>query len=315
MDTTGISILPPQGSSIAPEVDALFHFIFYITLFFFILVVAGVIYFSWRYRKSGESRLTSGIAHNFKLELLWTVVPSIIVIIIFAWGFKTYLKMAVPPKDALEIKVTGQRWLWTFDYPDGQTSAGELVVPADKPIKLLMSSTDVIHSFYVPAFRVKKDVLPNRYTVLWFEATRTGEYELYCTEYCGQGHSQMLGKIRVLSEREYQDWLEKGEQVGAGGQTPEQLGEKLYKSRACYTCHTTDGVAKVGPSFKGIFGHEVTFADGKKQSVDENYLRESILNPQAKVVKGFQPVMPTYQGILKDREIDALIAYIKSFEK
>lgn len=223
--------------------------------------------------------------------------------------------MAVPPKDAIEIKVTGQRWLWTFDYPDGQTSAGELVVPADRPVKLLMSSTDVIHSFYVPAFRLKKDVLPNRYTVLWFEAAGVGNYELYCAEYCGQGHSQMLGNVRVLSEREFQDWLEKGEQETTGGQAPVQLGEKLYKSRACYTCHTTDGADKVGPSFKGVFGHQVTFSDGKTLIVDENYLRESILNPHAKVVKGFQPVMPTYQGVLKDREVDALIAYIKSLEK
>jgi cytochrome c oxidase subunit 2 len=315
MDTTGSLILPPQGSTIAPEVDALFHFIFYVTLFFFILVVAGIMYFSWRYRQVGKPELTSGIAHNFRLELLWTIIPSIFVIIIFAWGFKTYIKMAVVPKDALEIKVTGQRWHWTFDYPDGRTGVNELVVPVDKPVKLLMSSTDVIHSFYVPGFRIKKDVLPNRYTILWFEGARTGEYELYCAEYCGQGHSQMLGNIKVLSDREYNDWLQSGDQGGASGLTLEQKGERLYTSRACYTCHSIDGSAKVGPSFKGIFNHSVTLANGTKITADENYLRESILDPQAKIVAGFQPVMPTYQGIIKDKEIDALIAYIKSLEK
>jgi cytochrome c oxidase subunit 2 len=315
MDTTGSLILPPQGSSIAPEIDALFSFIFYVTLFFFVLVVALVTYFSWRYRKTGKAELTSGVAHNLKLELLWTIIPSIIVLIIFAWGFKTYLKMAVVPKDALEIKVTGQRWLWTIDYPYGRNTVNELVVPVDKPIKLLMSSTDVIHSFYVPAFRLKKDVLPNRYTILWFEASKVGHYELYCAEYCGQGHSQMLGTVRVLSEREYDEWLQSGDQGGAGGLTLEQQGAGLYKSRACYTCHTVDGTTKVGPSFREAFNHQVTLADGRKLTVDENYLRESILDPQAKVVAGFQPVMPTYQGVLKDREIDALIAYIKSLEK
>jgi cytochrome c oxidase subunit 2 len=286
-----------------------------ISIIFFVIVVSGIIYFSIKYKRQNKGELTSGIAHSLKLELLWTIIPSIIVIIIFLWGFNTYVKMSVVPKDALEIKVTAQRWFWAFDYPSGLASVNDLVVPVNKPIKLLMSSTDVIHGFFVPAFRLKKDVLPNRYTVAWFESSTPGEYDLFCTQYCGKGHSQMLGKIRVLSDSEYGKWLETGGSVASVGQSPEQLGAALYKSRACYTCHSTDGSRSVGPTFRGIFGHEVNLSDGKEITVDENYIRESILEPQAKVVAGFQPVMPTYQGLLKDKDVDALIAYIKSLQK
>jgi len=313
MDTTGTIFLPPGQSTISGEVDSLFYFILYMSIFFFVLVVALSIYFAIRYRRKGELTKTSGATHNVKLEIAWTVIPLILVMIVFAWGFNAYMRLNIVPKDALEIKVTGQKWFWSFDYPEGASSVNELVVPVDRPVKLLLSSKDVIHSFYVPDFRIKMDVLPNRYTITWFQAKNVGTYNLFCAEYCGRGHSEMIGTVKVVNEREFADWIEAGSGSGEGV-SPLELGAQLYKSKACYTCHTTDGGPKVGPSFKGIFGHETELESGGKVKVDENYIRESILEPRAKVVKGFQPVMPTYQGLLKDKQIDALIAYIKSLE-
>jgi len=313
MDTTSTLFMPPGSSTLAPDVDALFNFILYASIAFFAIVVIGMVWFVYRYRRRGKEELTPDISHNTKLELVWSIIPTILVIIVFLWGFKIFLRMSVVPKDALEIKVTGQQWFWSFDYDNGATSVGELVVPAGKPIKLLMSSKDVIHSFYIPDFRVKMDVLPNRYTVTWFNAPVPGEHNLFCAEYCGTSHSKMIGTVKVLPEREYDEWLESGSSAGEGI-PPEEYGAELYAKKACNTCHKVDGTRFTGPSFKGIFGEEQTMADGSKITVDENYIRESILEPQAKVVAGFQPVMPTYQGLLKDREIDALIAYIKSLK-
>jgi len=221
--------------------------------------------------------------------------------------------MNVVPKDAIEIKVTGQKWFWTFDYPEGINMVNELVVPLGKPVKLLMSSRDVIHSFFVPDFRIKMDVLPNRYTITWFEATQLGNHHLFCAEFCGDKHSDMIGTVKVVSEREYNEWLE----AGAGGgedMTPAEYGAQLFRSRACYTCHSVESKASVGPHLNGMFGKSTQLDKGGTVMVDENYIRESILNPQASIVAGFQPVMPTYQGILKGPQLDALIAYIKSLE-
>ncbi|MBU1320510.1 MAG: cytochrome c oxidase subunit II [candidate division Zixibacteria bacterium] len=314
MDTTGTIFMPPGQSTISGEVDSLFYFILYMSIFFFVLIVAATAFFIYRYRRrEGAAEMTSGVSHNTALEVAWTVIPLILILIIFGWGFKSYMKMHIVPKDAIEVKVTGQKWFWSFDYAEGATSVNELVVPVDKPIKLLLSSRDVIHSFFVPSFRIKMDVLPNRYTITWFEAKNVGVYDLYCAEYCGRSHSEMIGTVKVVSDRDFAEWLDAGSGSGEGS-TPIEFGEQLYKSKACYTCHSTDGMPKIGPSFKAIFGHETEMADGKKIVVDENYVRESILEPQAKVVKGFQPIMPTYQGLLKDKQIDALIAYIKSLK-
>ena len=310
-------LLPREGSTIAPEVDALMHYILYASMAVFLVVLVTMVVLVWRYRRrksDGAPGLTSGVDHNLKLEILWTGIPTILVIITFIWGFKTYLKMNVVPRNAIEIKVTGKQWLWVFDYPNGANSVNELNVPVHQPIKLLLSSEDVIHSFYVPGFRIKMDVLPNRYNVIWFEGAETGQFQLFCAEYCGTGHSRMLGKVNVLPKEEWNKWLEEGA-VLADQTTPlPELGAKLYKQKACSTCHTIDGSKLVGPSFKGVFGHQVRFSDGTFAVVDENYIRQSILEPQAKVVAGYAPVMPTFQNLLKDREIDALIAYIKSLK-
>jgi len=310
MDSTGSFWLPPQSSTMAGEVDALFNFILYTSTVFFAIVVFGVIFFGLRYRRRGKTGLTTGKDHNLILEITWTAIPTVLIMIVFFWGFKDYMRQTVAPAHAIEVKVTGQKWFWTFDYPEGANAVNELVVPVSKPIKLLMSSTDVIHSFFVPNFRIKMDVLPNRYSVSWFEATREGEYDLYCTEFCGKGHSEMIGKVKVVSDSAYAAWLEASTVLGEG-LTLEEYGEQLYTSKACVTCHTLDGSRLEGPGFLGRFGSEVLMSDGSRVLMDENYMRESILNPKAKVANGYQPVMPTFQGVLKDRQVDALIAYIK----
>jgi len=313
MDTTGTLFLPSQSSTIAGEVDALFNFILYTSIIFFIIVVFGAGYFVYRYRQRGKQEYTPDISHNTRLEIIWTVIPTILVFIVFAWGFKTFIKMQISPKDAIEVKVTGQKWFWTFAYDNGIISTNELVVPASKPVKLLMSSKDVIHSFYIPGFRIKMDVLPNRYTITWFEATREGTFDLFCAEYCGKSHSEMIGKVRVVSDREYNEWLESNFSLGEG-MTPEEWGAQLYETKACVTCHSLDGSANTGPTFKGILGRQERMKDGSTVIVDENYLRESILEPQAKITEGYSPVMPTYQGVLRNEEIDALVAYLKSLK-
>jgi cytochrome c oxidase subunit 2 len=311
MDTSATLIMPPASSTLAGDVDWLFYLILYISIFFFVLVIGAATYFTIKYRRRGDTAPSSQKDHNLKLEIVWTVVPLAIVIVIFFLGFALYMRMNIAPKDSLEVKVTAQRWLWTFDYPNGVNSVNELVVPAGKPVRLLMSSTDVIHSFFVPDFRIKMDVLPNRYTSAWFNAPNPGQHNIQCTEYCGKGHSEMLGIVKVVSDREYTEWLTAASGPGEGVSL-EDYGKQLYTSRRCVTCHNLDGTINVGPSFLGIYGEPANLKGGVKTIVDENYIRESILEPEAKVVDGFEPVMPTYQGLLKPRDIDALIAYIKS---
>ncbi|MCF7805858.1 MAG: cytochrome c oxidase subunit II [Candidatus Marinimicrobia bacterium] len=316
MDTTGTFWMPQGSSTIAGEVDALFYFILWASVFFFLLVVGLSIYFIMKYRRrEGREEATSHIDYNIKLEAIWTIIPIILVVIVFVWGFKTYMKMQIVPRDAIEIKVTGRQWMWLFDYPNGSNSINELVVPVDQPVKLTLSSEDVIHSFYIPQFRIKQDVLPSRYTIAWFEATNTGEYDLYCAEFCGKGHSEMLATVRVVSQEQYASFLEGAGVEGGEGMSLEQVGKQVYTSRACNTCHSIDGSPNVGPTFQNAYGHEVQLQDGSTVTVDENYIRESILEPKAKVVEGFQPVMPTFQGLVSERQIDGIIAYLKSLSE
>ncbi len=296
----------------APNIDSLFYFITYWSAFFFAVVVIGMIVLAVRYRRR-RHELTPNLSHNNMLEATWTIVPTVLVLVVFGWGLKDFMKLSVVPYKAYEIKATGQKWFWTFDYDGGATSVNELVVPVGRPIKILGSSKDVIHSLYFPDFRTKKDVVPNRYTIQWFEATEIGEYRIYCAEYCGTKHSEMIGKVTVLSEEDFQSWLTSNAGAGAG-MSLEEYGEQLYRTKACVGCHSLDGKAGAGPTWKGLFGSQKKMADGSSVTVDENYLRESILEPQKKVVEGFQPIMPTYQGILKARDLDAVIAYIKTIQ-
>lgn len=311
MDTTGSLFLPGQHSTMAGEVDALFNFILYASTVVFAIVLFSVIFFMIRYRRRGKLVRSGSKDHNLVLEILWTSIPTVLIIIVFFWGFDGFMRQQINPRGAKEIKVTGQKWFWSFDYPEGATSVNELVVPVNKPVKLLMSSTDVIHSFFVPSFRIKMDVLPNRYTISWFEPTTIGEFDLYCTEFCGKGHSEMIGKVQVVSDSAFQAWIDANSTLGEG-LTLEEYGEQLYTQKACVTCHSLDGSILTGPSFMGAFGHEVALTGGERVMVDENYIRESILSPKAKIVNGFEPVMPTFQNILKDRQVDALVAFIKS---
>jgi cytochrome c oxidase subunit 2 len=314
MDSSGSMWLPPAGSTTAGEVDPIFHFILYASIILFMIVVGLLVYFSWQYRRRGKPGLVAAPTHNTALEIVWTGIPIVLVVFVFVWGLKVYIRMHVAPKDAIEIKVTAQKWFWSFDYPSGANSVNELTVPSGKPVKLLLSSRDVIHGFFIPDFRIKQDVLPNRYTIAWFEAPATGEHNLFCTSFCGKGHSEMIAKVKVVSDREYAAYLESSSSGLPSGLSMEQYGAQLYKTRACITCHSIDGSRQVGPSWKGVFGKTELLADGKHAVIDENYIRKKVFDPRATLLSGYDPVMPTFQGVLNDKQIDALVAYIKSLK-
>jgi cytochrome c oxidase subunit 2 len=305
--------LPRQASDLAADVDWNFNFVYWVSVFFFALVTFLVAWFVVRYRnRPGHSEQPS-TSHNTPLEITWSVIPTIIVIFMFWNGYKTYLDMATPPLDAYEIKVTGQKWNWLFEYPNGYVD-GSLHVPRGVPVRLTMTSQDVIHAFYVPEFRIKRDVIPGRYTKLWFTANETGEYDIFCAEYCGTDHSQMLAKLRVHEQDDYDAWLVEASDF-LSRMPPAEAGAMLYQQRGCKQCHSIDGRAGTGPTFLGLYGSEERLTTGESVLVDENYVRESILEPQARVTAGFEPVMPTYQGRIKDAEIGAIIEYLKTLSE
>lgn len=306
-------MLPPSRSTLAGETDALFHFINVTSIILLVGITIAILYFSWKYRRRSEDDVTPVITHNNKLEITWSVIPLILVMIVFGWGFTGYMNLSTAPDDAYEIQVVGKSWLWEFHYDNGAVSVNELNVPVNRPVKLIMSSDDVIHSFFVPDFRVKKDVLPNRYSSVWFEATETGESIIFCTEYCGTQHSSMDGVVNILSQEEFETWLEEGNAIDED-MPPAERGEALINQNGCAACHSADGSSGVGPSFEGIWNSERSFEDSESLTVDENYIRESILESNAKVVEGFDPVMPSYQGVIDDQQIDDIIEYIKSLE-
>jgi cytochrome c oxidase subunit 2 len=308
--------LPRQGSTTAEGVDRLFNAVTSIAIFFFVLITVVLIYFVWTYRARPGHRAQPSATHNQKLEITWTVIPLLIVVWIFWQGFSGFLNLQTPPQNAYEVQVLGQKWKWLFTYPNGVVD-DNLHVPPDEAIRLVMTSQDVIHSLYIPDFRIKRDAVPGRYEKEWFRAEEPGEYQIYCAEYCGTSHSGMLSKVIVHPSRpDFDKWL-----ADAGNfldkLPPEKLwegGQKLYNQRGCKQCHSVDGTAGIGPSFKGIWGHNQPLKGGGEVLVEENYVRESILNPQAKIVAGFEPVMPTYQGRLKDKEITAIIEYLKTLQ-
>lgn len=309
--------LPPAKSTLAHQTDALFWFVHLSSLVLTIGLIAVIIYFVYKYKRQSDDEVTPLITHNNKLEVTWSVIPLILVIVVFGWGYQIFMNQQVVPDDAYEVNVTAQKWLWRFQYENGATSTGKLHVPADRPVKLVMSSNDVIHSFFVPAFRLKQDVVPGRYTEMWFNAPEPGESVIYCTEYCGTGHSDMLGSVVVHEQGEFEDWL--AANSGGGSKpddlTPAEWGEQLTQQNACQTCHSTDGTQLTGPTWKGKFGSEEPLSDGSSVTVDENYIRESILEPDAKIVEGYQAgLMPTYKGQLNDAQINAIIEYLKTLK-
>lgn len=308
-------LFPPQASTNAPEVDALYLFLVALCGFVALGVIAAIFFFAIRYRRTPDRQVGANIEGSTPLEIAWTVIPFVILMFIFAWGASLYFKLSRPPENAMEVFVVGRQWMWKIQHMEGRREINTLHVPVGRPVKLTMTSEDVIHAFYVPAFRVKADVVPGRYTTMWFQPTQTGEFHLFCAEYCGTEHSRMGGSVIVMQPAEYEAWLAAGPQeTGApagGSMTPVQLGEKLFNEKACATCHLPAG-GGVGPKLVGIYGEQVELATGTTVKVDDAYLRESILSPMAKVVKGYPPAMPTFAGQLNEEQVMALIAYVKS---
>ena len=248
--------------------------------------------------------------HNTPLEVAWTLIPFALTMVVFIWGFKGFLDLNIAPAFSMDYHVTAKKWLWEIKHPNGLTAINEMTVPVGKPVKIILKSDDLIHSFFVPAFRVKQDAVPNRYNTLWFEATVPGEYDIFCAEFCGTGHSSMLGKVRVLTMDEWDKW--QGETSGRDSTiTLAEWGAGVYMKKACITCHSLDGSVLPGPTFQGLFGKTEQLVDGSSVIVDEEYIRRSILDPNVEVVQGFQPVMPPYAGTLTPDDIDALIEFIK----
>lgn len=302
---------PPQSSTVAEHSDSVYFFILYVCTFFFVLIVSLMVLFMVKYRQKPGVEAVKTSTHNLTLELSWSVIPTLLTIVMFWIGFTGYIDMRTPPSSSYEINVIAKKWSWAFQYPNGWIES-ELHIPKGENVTLTMASDDVIHSLWVPAFRTKMDVVPGRYTQEWFKATRAGEYPLMCAEYCGQKHSSMISKVVVHETRgDFDKWLQNASDIHKN-KSPVEAGEYFYKSRGCIQCHSLDGTPKNGPSFKGLFGKDEKMTDGSTIKVDNNYLRESILEPQAHIVAGFRPIMPTFKGQLTDQDITAIIEFIKA---
>lgn len=299
---------PPAASDVAPRVDALFGFVLLYSVFFSVLIAVLILYLGWRHRRRAPDAI--GEKHRGStapLEITWTAIPLGILLATFAWGARVYVQVMTPPARADEYLVVGKQWMWKVQHPEGPREINTLHVPRGRAIRLTMTSEDVIHSFYVPAFRVKKDVVPGLYTTVWFRPTRAGVYHLFCAEYCGTEHSRMGGSVVVLEPAEYEQWLA-GEE---GEERPAVTGEAVFRAQGCPTCHRPDSSARA-PILNGLPGRRVHLASGKDIVADDAYLRESILRPAAKVVKGYSPVMPTFEGRLSEEDVMLLISYIRS---
>ena len=302
----GFPFQPEQASTIARSVDHLYYFITAVTLFFTALIFLIIFYLMIKYRRRSPDERPKAIEGSLPLEILWTAIPTLIVAIIFVWSSSLYFQNSEPPKGSMEIFVTGKQWMWKIEHPEGQREINELHVPLGRPVKLTMTSEDVIHDFYVPAFRVKKDVLPGRYTTLWFQATKLGTFQLFCAQYCGAFHAGMIGSVIVMEPDQYEAWLAGGVQ----GESMQAAGQKIFQQSGCGTCHLADGTGP-GPSLLGVYGQPVRLTTGQTVTADGAYIRESILLPRAKIVQGYAPIMPSFQGQLTDDQINSLIAYIR----
>lgn len=312
------SLLPVAASDQAGFVDDMFYFITWSCVVLFLLVVVPMIYFAIRYRrKTPDQKPVGQMDHNFILEFIWTVLPIFYLGFLFYLGFIGFLDLYTPPLEAKELRVIAQKWQWTIQYPEEEISIsgqGSVVgLRLNEPVKLTMVSQDVLHSFFVPNFRVKQDVVPGRYSTLWFTPNKVGEYPLFCAEYCGDEHSDMMAVIRVMNDSDYRKWVKEVKSQDQG-LPPAELGEKLYARKGCNACHSLDGTVKIGPSLKGLYGKNEKLTNGTTVTVDDAYIRRSLLDPQAEIPEGFPPVMPTFKGQLSEIEINGLIAYIKSLK-
>ena len=304
---SGTPLFPERASTIAGRVDALYFFLVAIAAFFSLLIAGLIVYYAVKYRRRAPDAVGTVVQGGMVLEIAWTVIPLLISMVIFVWGASVFFAMSRPPDETLNVYVVGKQWMWKFQHLDGEREINELHVPVGRAVKLIMTSEDVIHDVFVPAFRVKADVLPGRYTNIWFQPTKPGRYHLFCAEYCGTRHSGMIGEVVVMEPSEYQAWLSGGAPEGSLA----SAGEKLFADLACNTCHRPEAQGR-GPVLQGLFGKTVTLQTGETVVVDEAYIRESILNPSAKLTAGFQPIMPTFQGLVSEEQLLELIEYVKT---
>lgn len=302
--------MPPVGTDIARQFDNLYSFLLITSTIACLIVIGGMIFFAIKYRRRTGNDQTPYISHNTFLEFLWSFIPLVLFLAMFGWGWYLFHQMRQMPANALEVHVTAYKWAWDFEYKSGKTTSGELVVPVGQPIKLIMTSRDVLHSFFIPSMRIKQDVVPGRYTAQWFNAEKIGDYQVFCTEYCGDLHSRMLAKIRVVTLPEYEAWILEND----ANLPMTERGEKIWAGK-CVACHSIDGKRGAGPSWKGLWAAKDHPIEGGTVEVDENYIREAILEPNAKISAGYpKGVMPTFQGALKEEELTALIEFIKTLK-
>jgi len=304
---SGTPLFPEAASTMATRVDALYFFLLGLAAFFSLLIAGLITYYALKYRRRSPRAIGAQSHGNLLLELAWTAIPLLITMVIFVWGAGLYFAMSRPPDNALDIYVVGKQWMWKFQHLDGQREINELHVPAGRAVRLIATSEDVIHDWFVPAFRVKADVIPGRYVSIWFQATKPGRYHLFCAEYCGTKHSGMTGEVVVMKPRDYQLRLSGGETGG----TLASAGERLFVDLACNTCHRPDSQGR-GPVLDGLIGRTVKLQSGESIVADEAYIRESILNPSAKITAGYQPIMPTFQGLVTEEQVLQIIEYVKS---
>ena len=291
----------------ATRVDALYFFLVGLAAFFSLLIAGLITYYAVKFHRRSPRAIGVQLRGNLLVEIVWTVIPLLITLVIFVWGAGLYFAMSRAPDDSLDIYVVAKQWMWKFQHLDGQREINELHVPAGRDVRLIATSEDVIHDWFVPAFRVKADVIPGRYVNIWFRATKPGRYHLFCAEYCGTKHSGMIGEVVVMEPREYQVWLSGGETGG----TLASAGERLFVDLACNTCHRPDSQGR-GPVLNGLIGRSVQLQSGESIVADEAYVREAILNPSARITAGYQPIMPTFQGLVSEEQLLQLIEYVKS---
>jgi len=303
-----IPFVPESASTLSGEVDAVYFYISGVTVFFTVLISVVVIFFVIRYRRRNPFEIPRPIEGSTKLETLWSVIPLVIALSIFGWSAKVYFQQSRPPTNAIEIYVVGKQWMWKFQHSTGQREINELHVPVGRKVKLIMTTEDTIHDLFIPAFRIKADVVPGRYTSQWFEATKPGRYHLFCAEYCGMNHSGMGGWVVVMGPTEFDNWLS----GNANQMSPAAAGQQLFDTLGCVSCHGANGEGGRGPALTSLYNTQVHLTSGQTLTADEGYLRESILNSQAKITAGFGPIMPTFQGQVTEEQVLQLVAYIKS---
>jgi cytochrome c oxidase subunit II len=303
---SSLPLFPEQASTFAERVDALYYYLLSVSGFFVLLIFALIFYFAVKYRRRSEGEQTPPILGSIPLEVAWIVIPFILVMIMFVWGASLYFTAFSPPANAMEIFVIGKQWMWKVQHPEGRREIDELHVPVGYPVKLTITSQDVIHSFYIPAFRIKMDAVPGRYTSTWFEASKTGTFHLFCAEYCGTAHAGMGGRVVVMKPSEYGQWL----RTGAPEESLVAAGGRLFQQLGCSGCHSQNSIVRA-PLLDGIYGKPVPLQSGQVVLADESYIRDSILLPQKDVVAGYAPVMPPFQGRISEEELMQIIAYIR----